>query len=169
MFIFSLSLSNDFNIALILDRGNAIGKFRSDVFIDRRVLPIGTNVAGISSTSSTLQDYRVHVADNPATAGLNQVKDLDKSIFNPIVDIGAGIANTIATDAFGSVIYPEGKVDIPILIGDALIEDSEYLYFYVDVVETDVSPSFNQILTILDADIDVTVKTELELKSGNGR
>ena len=159
----------NFNNALIQDRGNAIGKFRSDVFIDRRVLPIGTNVAGISSTSSTLQDYRVHVADNPATAGLNQVKDLDKSIFNPIVDIGAGIANTIATDAFGSVIYPEGKVDIPILIVDALIEDSEYLYFYVDVVETDVSPSFNQILTILDADIDVTVKTELELKSGNGR
>ena len=29
--------------------------------------------------------------------------------------------------------------------------------------------SVNQILTILDADIDVTVKTELELKSGNGR
>jgi Iap family predicted aminopeptidase len=93
------------------------------------------------------------------------VKVKDNALYNPFEPQDANNnASFIPLGDFGDISYGTGLVTIPSLTINSLIpEDSEYLYFYVDVVENDIRPDFNQILTILDSDISVTVKTEAEI------
>ena len=140
-----------------------MGKFKSDPFFDSRAGSTTTVVAGSSITTYDENSLeKVYIADD-TEYGLNLLKVVDNSIYNPPA---SAILHTaaVADGDYGKINYDTGKVTIDTLEIESLIEDPEYLYFYVDILESDVRPDFNQIITILDDDINVVVKTEEEVK-----
>ena len=109
----------------------------------------------------------VKVVDD-GRGGLDLVLIGDNQLYNPpIRQVGIDDTTTpvIEKGKYGTIDYQTGEVVIPRLrigteglsLTDGLITDPEYLYFYVEVDENDVFPDFNQIITILDTDIKVTM------------
>ena len=156
-----------FNNAIVQNNklGLSVGKFKSDPFFDSRARFTTTVVAGSSITAFDANSLeKVYIADD-TEYGLNLLKVVDNSIYNPPVNLDRGTTSSpIADGDYGKINYDTGKVTIDTLEVESLIEDPEYLYFYVDILESDVRPDFNQIITILDDDINVVVKTEEEVK-----
>ena len=153
-----------FNAARSSETNTEIGLFYSDPFNDSRSELItlggtaGTSFLVADTNLTTTQVRRdnitaVQIVDN-GRGGLNLVKEYDKSIYNP---------GDIIEGGYGTVNYVTGEVEIPSMeIGNedgtsGLILDSEYLYFHSEALETDIFPSFNQVVTILDSDIQVTM------------
>ena len=148
-------------VALIDDSDSSIVSNVTKIKAKKRIKPIISTTAGWTLKYNNSLVKSSFYSDNfYVEASSVAVKIIDDGSGN--LTLVTASSGAVQNASFGTIDYVGGTVVIPSLNVNLLkTSDTIFLYFTVDVDETDIQPSFNQVLWVLDDDIVITMKEDL--------